>query len=57
VLIAYESINYLKWKKGKIGDCVVKLDVTKVYDRVEWSYLQIVMSQLGFNDNWVNPIM
>jgi hypothetical protein len=57
VLIAYESINYLKQKKGKIGDCVVKLDVTKVYDRVEWSYLQTVMSQLGFNDNWVNLII
>jgi hypothetical protein len=57
VLIAYESIHYLKQKKGKSGACVVKLDITKAYDRVEWSYLRLNMTQLGFNDQWVNLIM
>jgi hypothetical protein len=27
VLIGYESIHYLKWKKGKIGDCAVKSEL------------------------------
>jgi hypothetical protein len=35
----------------------MKLDMAKAYDRVEWSYLQTIMSQLGFNDNCVNLIM
>jgi hypothetical protein len=35
VLIAYESIHYSKQKKGKSGACVVKLDITKAYDRME----------------------
>jgi hypothetical protein len=44
VLIGYESIHYLKWKKGKIGDCAVKLDMTMAHDRVEWSYLRSYVS-------------
>jgi hypothetical protein len=50
VLIAYESIHYLKRKKGKLGACAVKLDMTKAYDRVKWNYLRSIMTQMGFND-------
>jgi hypothetical protein len=50
VVIAYESIHYLKRKKGKLGACAVKLDMTKAYDRVEWNYLRSIMTQMGFND-------
>lgn len=48
VLIAYECIHYLRQKKGKSGACVVKLDMAKAYDRVEWRYLESVMRALGF---------
>jgi hypothetical protein len=57
VLVAYEHIHYLKKKKGKTGACVVKLDMAKAYDRVEWCYLRNVMLKLGFNLNLVNLIM
>jgi hypothetical protein len=57
VLVAYEHIHYLNKKKGKSGACVVKLDMAKAYDRVEWCYLRSVMHKLGFNLNLVNLIM
>ena len=47
VVIAYECIHYLRNKKGKSGACAMKLDMAKVYDRVEWNYLNLVMGALG----------
>lgn len=57
VLISYECIHYIWKKKGKKGAAVVKLDMAKAYDCVEWDYVQAVMSALGFSDSWVNMVM
>lgn len=57
VLTAYECIHYLKRKKGKYGACAVKLDMAEAYDRVEWTYLEGIMLELGFHENFVHRIM
>jgi hypothetical protein len=58
VLIAYESIHAMRRKKkGKKFYCVVKLDMMKAYDRVEWHYLEAMMFKLGFTDRTVRLIM
>lgn len=36
---------------------ILKLDMSKVYDRVEWNFLEAMMSRLGFNARWVSMIM
>jgi len=57
VLVAYESIHYLKRKKGVTGACALKLYMAKAYDRVEWIYLRSIMLKLGFSVSFVNLIM
>lgn len=40
VIIAFEAIHAMKnRRKGGKGDMALKIDISKAYDRVDWSYL------------------
>lgn len=50
VVVVKEVIDLAKRKKQK---CVVlKADFEKAYDSVSWSYLDYMLSRLGFNERW-----
>ena len=44
-------------KKKKIPGTLLKLDFHKAYDSVNWSFLELVMSKLGFGRKWIGWIM
>ncbi|MCI25270.1 RNA-directed DNA polymerase (Reverse transcriptase), partial [Trifolium medium] len=53
-LTAFEVLHHMKCKtRGKEGLIALKLDVSKAFDRVKWSYLQMVMQMMGFFDTWI----
>jgi hypothetical protein len=58
VLLAYELTHYLnqrKWGKNRVA--AIKLDMSKAYDRVEWTFLEKMISRLGFSAQWVQMVM
>ena len=58
VLVAFETLHYLKRKtNGRMGQMVLKLDISKAYDRVEWEFLERAMRNLGLGESMVSLIM
>ena len=58
IITAFECLHFMKKKKVK-NRCLgaLKLDMMKAYDRVEWKYLDAIMTKLGFSRQWVDMIM
>jgi len=44
-------------KRKKKFRAILKLDMQKAYDRVEWDFLQSSMLKMGFSNQWVHLIM
>ena len=58
IFIAFDSLHHMKTSCiGKKGFMAIKLDVSKCYDRVEWSFLERILLRLGFQESWVALIM
>ena len=58
VLVAFETMHHISKKKGgKVGEMAIKFDMSKAYDRVEWTCLEKIMEKLGFVDKWRKLIM
>ena len=57
-IVVFELLHRMRNKrKGKCGQMVVKLDISKAYDRIEWSFLWNKMTKLNFDDIWIRLAM
>ncbi|KAH9685475.1 reverse transcriptase domain-containing protein [Citrus sinensis] len=58
ISLCYECLHKIRMSKGKKNGLVaLKLDISKAYDRVEWSFVEHAMYQLGFDRSWIELIM
>lgn len=54
IFISYECEEHIMQKRyGKVGYVAMKLDMSKIYDRVEWGFLERVLLHMGFPQSWV----
>ena len=58
ILITHEVLHFLKTSKAEqICAMAVKTDMSKAYDRLEWDFVALVPSRLGFHRDWIRAIM
>ena len=57
ILVAFETLHCMKNQtSGKTVFMALKLDMSKAYDRVEWTYLETLMLKMGFCAQWISLI-
>lgn len=58
IVIGYDCLHYLRSKKsGLFGLATLKLDLSKAFDRVEWSCLEALMLKFDFAVEWISLVM
>ncbi|XP_050245827.1 uncharacterized protein LOC126693745 [Quercus robur] len=58
ILVVFETLHRMKNQtSGKTGFMALKLDMSKAYDRIEWTYLETLMLKMGFCAKWISLIM
>ncbi|KAF7138178.1 hypothetical protein RHSIM_Rhsim07G0234500 [Rhododendron simsii] len=57
VIIVQEIVHSLNLKKGSVGTMVIKIDLEKAFDHLEWGFIRKMLLSFNFPDLWVNLIL
>ncbi|CAN1306590.1 Putative ribonuclease H protein At1g65750 [Linum perenne] len=53
IMIVHEVLHHFKTRSGKFKwDMMIKMDMKKAYDMVDWSGLDGILKAMGFNSTW-----
>ncbi|XP_031116600.1 uncharacterized protein LOC116020256 [Ipomoea triloba] len=57
ILIYQEVVHSMRNKQGKKGLMILKIDLEKAYDRLNWEFIRDTLKDVGMNKEWVRNIM
>ncbi|XP_019158195.1 PREDICTED: uncharacterized protein LOC109154910 [Ipomoea nil] len=57
IVLTQEVMHSINQKKGKKGSLVMKIDLHKAYDSINWGFLKTVLSDFGFPLRFINLIL
>lgn len=58
IILGFEALHWIRNRnRREVGYAALKLDMSKAYDRMEWSFLECIMLKLGFDPSWVQKVM
>ena len=55
IILVHETMHSIK--ERKIPGMMIKLDLSKAYDKINWDFLEKMMIAFGFDKEWVKWIM
>lgn len=57
-ILASEIANYMfRWRCWKQSFALIKLDISKAYDMIEWGFLHRILIKMGFSQHWIKLTM
>lgn len=57
IIVVNEMIHSMRRKKGKTGFMAIKVDLEKAYDRISWTYMEKVLTDLSCPGELITRIM
>lgn len=58
IIVSHECMHTIKSRRnGRKGWLALELDMSKVYDRAEWCFLEQLLLKIGLHPTWVTLIM
>lgn len=58
IMVAYQLLHSMKLnKKKRDRGMAIKFNTFKAYNRIEWPYLKVVLTSMGFSERWFRLFM
>ena len=54
ILITNEAADF--WKTKKVKGFIIILDIEKTFDKINWQFIDFMLSEKGFPQKWRNWI-